>query len=106
MPPSRYTFYDPYIIEELRRKYQQASAKGRIRLLRQLHRPPFEIVLLAVEDTDVEVRQWIARYSDLAYRERDFVNGQWIFKFPERNLSDRLKNDPDAFVRACLQENP
>ena len=37
MPPSRYTFYDSYIIEELRRKYQYANAKGRIRLLRHLH---------------------------------------------------------------------
>lgn len=105
MSLSRYTFYDSYIIEELRRKYQQASAKGRIRLLRQLRHPPFEIVLLAVEDTNVEVRQWITRYGDLDHRERALINGQWVFKFPERNLSERLKNDPDAFVRACLWEN-
>src|SRR5262249_5696526 len=26
--------------------------------------------------------------------------------FPERNLEDHLKNDPDPFVRACLRENP
>ena len=60
----RYTFPDAYILEELQRAYQVADTKGRIRLLRKLYRgeqrAPFEIALLAVEDPQVEVRQWIA----------------------------------------------
>ncbi len=67
MELSRYTFPDDYVVEELRRKYHNSDAKGRIRLLKKLyrhdHRPLFEIALLAVEDAHVEVRQWIARHG-------------------------------------------
>jgi hypothetical protein len=28
------------------------------------------------------------------------------YRFPDRNLADRLSKDPDPFVRACLRENP
>jgi hypothetical protein len=114
MELSRYAVIDAYILEELRHEYQTLTAKGRIRLLRKLSRegtlppyqsPPYEIALLAVEDPNVEVRQWIARHSeDLDYREYRHTDKQ--FRFPDRNLGDRLSNDPDPFVRACLRENP
>jgi hypothetical protein len=42
----------------------------------------------------------------LDYREEQYVDGQWVAEFPERNLADRLKHDADPFVRACLRENP
>src|SRR5439155_8829832 len=59
-----------------------------------------EIVLMAVEEQNVEGRQWIARNGEhLDYQDsRD--------EFPNRNLEDRLRNDPDPFVCACLRENP
>ena len=108
MELSRYAVIDAYILEELRHEYQTLTAKGRIRLLRKLSRegtlppyqsPPYEIALLAVEDPNVEVRQWIARHSeDLDYREYRHTEKQ--FRFPDRNLGDRLSTDPDPFVRA------
>jgi hypothetical protein len=60
---------------------------------------------MAVEDPHVEVRQWLARHSeDLDYRGYNHTDKQ--HQFPDRNLADRLSNDPDPFVRACLRENP
>ena len=69
---SRYGIVDPYTLEELSRRYKMADARGRIRVLRLFcgqqngrgNEPPdlpFEIALMAVEDPNVEVRQWIAR---------------------------------------------
>jgi len=64
---SRYATHDVYILEELRRLYQSSDANGRIHLLKKLYRnrriAPFEIALLAVEDPNVDVRQWIARHG-------------------------------------------
>lgn len=111
MSLARYDITDAYTLEEVRREYQTSDAKGRIRLLRKLYRTgraaPFEIALLAVEDPNVEVRQWVARHGKyLDYRERRYDENQVLYERPERNLEDRLKNDPDPFVRACLHENP
>ena len=118
MKLSRYAIIDAYILEELRREYQNSDAKGRIRLLKKLyagnHVPPYEIAVLAAENPHVEVRQWIARNGKhLDYRESHLVAipGQeelydTVFEFPDRDLRDRLKNDSDPFVRACLRENP
>lgn len=97
---SRYTSPDAYTLEELRREYQRTDSKGRIHLLRKLYSgdriAAFEIALLAVQDENVEVRQWIAREGKyLDYRDDG-----------HENLEDRLRNDPDPFVRACLRENP
>lgn len=104
MALNRYTFPDAYILEELQRAYQVADTKGRIRLLRKLYRgeqrAPFEIALLAVEDPQVEVRQWIARHGNYLDYSRSRP------EYPNSNLEDYLKNDPDPFVRACLHENP
>src|SRR5205809_6954258 len=102
MTLSRYQIIDAYTLEELRREYQASDTKGRVRLLRKLYKdriPPYKIVLMAVEDQNVEVRQWIARNGEhLDYQDsRD--------EFPNRNLEDRLRNDPDPFVCACLREN-
>ena len=113
MPLPRYAIIDAYTLEELRREYTIADAKGRVSLLKKLYRQsssdriPFEIARLAVEDPEVEVREWIARngkYLDYSERRREGDNR--IIEFPERNLEERLKNDPDPFVRACLRENP
>jgi hypothetical protein len=125
---SRYAISDAYMLEELRRSYQNSAAKGRIELLKELYsgkqrgesqRPPFEIALLAVEDANVEVRQWIARhgkyldYSDDenpgAARQEEahlYDAGGRPIGIPSRNLEERLKNDPDPFVCASLRENP
>ena len=57
---------------------------------------PFEIAKIAVEDENVQMRAWIARKGKyLNYSEEGL-----------ENLEDRLRNDPDPFVRACLRENP
>ncbi|MGB6476612.1 MAG: hypothetical protein WBF04_21390 [Candidatus Sulfotelmatobacter sp.] len=66
---SRYGVIDAYTLEELRRKYKMSDVKGRIALLQQFwhrrsdSRPsapdmPFEIAVMAVEDSNVEVREW------------------------------------------------
>lgn len=102
MALSRYAVIDHYTLEELRREYQKADAKGRVCLLEKLYEddkvPPFEIALLAVEDPNVEVRQWIAKNGTYLDYSNDEPGGQ--------NLESRLKSDPDPFVRACLRENP
>jgi uncharacterized protein YfeS len=99
---SRYDTTDAYTLEELRREYKASDCKGRIRLLLRLYKgdrvPPFEIALSAVEDPHVEIRQWIARHGKyLEYGDDEPSHP---------NLADRLKSDPDPFVRACLRENP
>ena len=111
MALSRHGIIDSYTLEELRREYQNTDAKGRISLLKKLYGegqiPPYEIARLAVEDQDVQVRQWIAKNGEwLDYRDSQYVDKQLVYKYPDRNLKDRLKNDPDPFVRACLRENP
>lgn len=106
----RYQIIDSYTLEELKRKYTDGDTKDRIRLLRRLYSRtvlPFEIALMAVKDSNVEVRQWIARNGrSLDYAEREYIDNKNVSKSPEKNLEERLKNDPDPFVRACLRENP
>ncbi len=115
MPHSRYTVADAYVIEELKRRYESADGKGRIQLLRSIYRKqshlPYDLALLAVEDSNVEVRQWIARYGGyLDYSEHwpEKTTDSWSAagRYPEKNLKNRLQNDLDSFVRACLRENP
>src|SRR5712692_8540211 len=127
MALSRYAVIDAYTSEELRREYQASDAKGRVRLLQGLYQdgvPPYEITLMAVEDPNVEVRQWIARNGKyLDYRDRGSINERseaveaarailksdgdsLLHESPDRNLESRLIHDPDPFVRACLRENP
>ena len=95
--------FDAFTLEELRRQYQSADARGRIALL-QSDTLPFEIARLAVEDPNVEVRQWFARHGR-DYREllRDAGGG---FRFSERDLFEILRKDSDPFVRACVYANP
>lgn len=103
----RYAAIDAYTLEELRHEYKNSDIKGRIRLFKRLQKSgyhaPYEIALLALED--VELRQWMARHAWLDYRGWDPHTHERIEQ-PERNLEDRLKHDPDPFVRACLRENP
>lgn len=127
MALSRYQLIDAYTREELRREYQASNAKGRVRLLPGLYQegvPPYEITLMAVEDPNVEVRQWIARNGKyLDYRDRGSINERseaveaarailkpdgdpLLHESPDRNLESRLIHDPAPFVRACLRENP
>jgi hypothetical protein len=62
---------------------------------------------LAVEDSEVEVREWIALHGAfLDYSEKIHARGNRSIERPERNLEKSLKNDLDPFVRACLRENP
>lgn len=101
----RYAAIDAYTLEELRHEYKNSDIKGRIRLFKRMgYYAPYEIALLALED--VELRQWMARHATrLDYRGWDPHTHERIEQ-PERNLEDRLKHDPDPFVRACLCENP
>jgi hypothetical protein len=104
MALSRYAVLDSYTLEELRRDYQTAGALGRIELLSNFQKAdeeydsttvllPPELLRIAAEDDSAAVRQWIARHG--------------IFGSESVNLAqDRLVNDPDSFVRACLMENP
>ncbi len=92
MALSRYASPDPYTLEELRRNYEGADSRGRIRLLRRLGREvgiPAALVTLAVKDGNAQVRQWIAHFGDL-YGEQE----------------ELLRADQDEFVRACVRENP
>jgi hypothetical protein len=88
----RYKYADPYTLEELKREYVGSDWRGRVRLLRcHLRRGdlPHEIAETALKDAHVEVRQWWARHAPLS----------------DEGRKEMLK-DPDAFVRACLWENP
>jgi hypothetical protein len=109
----RYDVLDAYTLEELRRKYTRANAKGRVSLLKELYEQKqdnpiaFEIARMAVEDENVEIREWIAVHGRfLDYRQTRNEGRKDCVEFPEQNLEDRLKNDPEPFVRACLRENP
>jgi len=96
---------DAFAIEELLRQYRSADTKGRIALLQSDGDAlPFEIARLAVEDPNVEVRQWFARHGR-DYREllEDAGRG---FRFSERDLLEILRKDPDTFVRASVYANP
>lgn len=120
MDLARYDANDAYILEELRREYQASDAKGRIRLLKRLHRAapnmgvPLVVALMALEDPHVEVRQWIARHGEFLTSGADptlsllatVLEPLGGFQPGEGTLADKLKNDPDPFVRACLRENP
>jgi len=132
----RYAVHDPYVVADLRSQYETADVHGRIKLLEGLylspeyrdHRLPYQLVLLAATDPSVEVRRWIARNArHLDYREREslapeaylfpdrvtvldiaggFLRQPEGYRFPERNLAARLKDDPDPVVSASLRENP
>ena len=107
----RYRILDEYTLTELKRRYQMADAQGRIELLQNLLRGktvPYQIELMAVQDHEVQVRQWIARHgSNLRYswHFHRTENG-WVNEDVNPTLYDQLNNDPDPFVRACLRENP
>jgi hypothetical protein len=133
----RYARPDDYNTEEIRRKFCAADTKGRIAILRMLYRdhtrPPYEIVRLAIEESDVEVRHWLAKHGrNLDYREidwekyeaqskneeqlrkdsfeeyRNYINTRedTYHLFPERDFTSRIENDIDPFVRAARKENP
>ena len=92
MALSRYASPDSYTLEELRREYHIADAKGRVRLLRRLNREvgiPADLLALAVKDDHSYVRQWVARFG--------YLYGEY---------EAQLANDPDEFIRSCLKENP
>lgn len=106
---NRYSMVDAYTLEELRREYLSEDTKGRIRLITKVkHGLPFEVARLAAEAPDVGVRQCIAKYGTLDWRDRRIVDHKLVYdhEHPEFNLRQRLQNDPDPFVRACLRENP
>jgi len=109
----KYRILNHYTFEELRREYTRIDVKSRIALLKSLYdndsmsNVPFEVARLAVNDHQVEVREWIAlngRWLD--YSERSYGSDDDAILFPDRNLENQLKNDPDLFVRARLRENP
>ena len=81
----RYASPDPYTSGELRREYEGADWRSRIRLLRRLSREvgiPGELMALAIKDEHVQVRQWTARFGYLYGEHRD-----------------QLAADPDELVR-------
>jgi hypothetical protein len=94
---------DAFVVEELRHQYLSADVSGRIALL-QSNTLPFEIARLAVEDPNVEVRQWFAR-NGREYREVSENAGSGV-RSSVRDLLAILRKDPDPFVRACVCANP
>lgn len=126
----RYGIQDSYTTAKLSRSYESRDSRRRIRLLRRLYRqgvrPPYDLALKAVTDSDPSVREWMAREAqDLDYRERRYVlpqpeedstlpgpsgensahNDTVKHLQPDRDLTERLKQDSDPFVRAALYEN-
>lgn len=97
----RYAVIDAYTLEELRHEYKNSDIKGRIRLFKRLHKMgyhagyivPYEIALLALEDSNAELRQWIAQHAWLDYRDWDPDTHERIEQ-PERNLEDQMRHDP------------
>jgi hypothetical protein len=105
----RYLFPDDYTLAELQRNYQMSDTKGRIELLKNLHdQVPCKLELMAVEDPDVQVRQWIARYGKNLEYASYLHRGEdgWVHEKLKPSLYERLKSDGDPFVRSCLLENP
>ncbi len=118
---------DPYTLEELKRAYKVGSASDRVRLLRKLqtqHTLPYDLAVLAVRDSNAEVREWFARCGDFSpWISRKFqvqrspglalgANKAWsqpqeahIAEANSRELVQIVLNDPDPFVRTCLHEN-
>lgn len=87
MSLSRYAICDAYTLEELRRNYHNLDIQGRINLLQTLnesdHGIPFEIAVLAVEDQNVQVRQWLARYGEhLDFSELRYDGNNWVAELP------------------------
>jgi hypothetical protein len=67
MKTSGYDVLDAYTLEELRRRFLASDVRDRIRLLKRFaYRLPYEIATLAVEDSNPEIRQWIARHDTSA----------------------------------------
>ena len=92
MALSRYAVLDAYTLEELRREYASLKPRRRIRLLQRLRKKgdlSSAIVQWAVDDESAHVRQWIAR-------------NVWLLD----TQGDKLRNDKDEFVKACLWEGP
>lgn len=107
----RYLVPDAYVLLDLQRRYETADVKGKIALLEDLtggHKVPYEVELLAVEDSDVQVRQWIARNGGNLKYTSHFrrTEAGWVHEEIEPTFYHRLINDPDPLVRASLWENP
>lgn len=108
---SPYLIPDGYTLAQLRRQYEMSDSKERIGLLKDLYDQdkglPYDIELMAVEDPNVQVRQWVARHgSNLKYTSHFHRVGEvWVHEKIEPTLYERLKNDDDLLVRACLREN-
>ena len=105
-----------------------AQPTDRVRLLRKLqtqHTLPYELAVLAVRDSNSEVREWFARCGDFSpWIRRKFqvqpspdlatgANKDWC-QPQEAHIADAdfsrelvqiVLNDPDPFVRTCLHEN-
>ena len=107
----RYSVPDAYTLLELQRRYETADTNGKIAFLEELKLRgplPFEIELLAVEDPNVKVRQWIARHGNNLKYTSHFrrTDTGWIHENIEPTFYARLDADPDPLVRASLRENP
>jgi hypothetical protein len=120
---------DSYPLEELKRAYERAVPTDRVRLLRKLqtqHTLPYELALLAMRDSNSEVREWFARCGDFSpWIRRKFQvqptpdlapsASNDCSKLEEAHIADAdfsrelvqiVLNDPDPFIRTCLRENP
>lgn len=110
----RYGIHDAYTVSELLRSYEREDSRGRIRLLRRVYAQgvhlPYEMALKAVTDSDPLVREWMAKEAPyLDYREAHYEGAfeelTTTYVHPERDLAERLRQDPDLFIRAALREN-
>ena len=97
----RYGIHDNYTVSELLRSYEREDSRGRIRLLRRVYAQgglPYQVALKAVTDSDPLVREWMAKEAPYYPEARYEGAGQG-------DLFERLRQDPDPFVRAALREN-
>jgi hypothetical protein len=106
----RYVAQDEYILEEIQRRFLAGDRDERIRVLDEAYRAkglPYKLALVVLEDPDPIVRAWLAMNArDLDFREQTFDADVETFRFSDRDLWERLRSDPDMFVRAALHENP
>jgi hypothetical protein len=126
--PHRYQRWDEYTIAEVGRRFASGSCSDRLDLLRECYAEgrslPYEIASQVLNDPDPMMRLWMAKHArDLDLRERNWAapleqkpedaegateerKPESGYKYPDRNLWEKLGEDKDPLVRAALYENP
>ena len=126
--PHRYQRWDEYTIAEVGRRFASGTREDRLELLSECYAErrslPYEIASQVLDDPDTTIRLWMAKHArDLDLRERIWTERpehkpeaakaataerkpEDEYKYPDRNLWEVLRKDPDPLVKAALFENP